>query len=119
MRLEYSIKLDDIEVPRFSVEAVEGIGMAYLALRVPQARKRGVAPAVLVVTLGAAKRGAALVRVREAGHKQRQRDSAGRIGCIDSRRMFLQEGRRQTVGKPRASSQDVAAQTALARLAAR
>ena len=29
MRLEYSIKLDDIEVPRFSVEAVEGIGKLF------------------------------------------------------------------------------------------
>ncbi len=29
MRLEYSIKLGDIEVPRFSVEAVEGIGKLF------------------------------------------------------------------------------------------
>ena len=29
MRLEYSISLDQVEVPRFSVEAVEGIGKVF------------------------------------------------------------------------------------------
>jgi hypothetical protein len=29
MRLEYSFQLDDVEVPRFSVEAVEGIGKVF------------------------------------------------------------------------------------------
>ena len=29
MRLEYRIQLDEIEVPRFSVEAVEGIGKVF------------------------------------------------------------------------------------------
>ena len=29
MRLEYRIELDNIEVPRFSVEAVEGIGKVF------------------------------------------------------------------------------------------
>jgi len=29
MRLEYDFKLDDVKVPRFSVEAVEGIGKLF------------------------------------------------------------------------------------------
>jgi len=29
MRLEYSIAIDEVEVPRFSVEAVEGIGKLF------------------------------------------------------------------------------------------
>jgi hypothetical protein len=29
MRLEYTFALDDVEVPRFSVEAVEGIGKVF------------------------------------------------------------------------------------------
>jgi hypothetical protein len=29
MRLEYSFQLDEVEVPRFSVEAVEGIGKVF------------------------------------------------------------------------------------------
>lgn len=29
MRLEYGFKLDDVEIPRFSVEAVEGIGKLF------------------------------------------------------------------------------------------
>jgi len=29
MRLDYSIRIEDIEVPRFSVEAVEGIGKLF------------------------------------------------------------------------------------------
>jgi hypothetical protein len=44
MRLEYSIKLGDIEVPRFSVEAVEGIGKLFtlstLMLNVMDSRHR-------------------------------------------------------------------------------
>jgi len=42
MRLDYQIRIDDIEVPRFSVEAVEGIGklftLATLVLNVLDAK---------------------------------------------------------------------------------
>ena len=44
MRLDYSISLDAIEVPRFSVEAVEGIGklftLATLVLNVLDSQKK-------------------------------------------------------------------------------
>lgn len=44
MRLEYGIQLDDIKVPRFSVEAVEGIGklftLAALVLNVMDTKDR-------------------------------------------------------------------------------
>ena len=44
MRLEYGFKLDEIETPRFSVEAVEGIGklfsLATLVLNVLDSRPR-------------------------------------------------------------------------------
>ena len=44
MRLEYTFKLDDVDVPRFSVEAVEGIGkvftLASLVLNVLSTRPR-------------------------------------------------------------------------------
>jgi fumarate reductase subunit D len=44
MRLDYSIKLEDIEIPRFSVEAVEGIGklftLATLVLNVLDTKER-------------------------------------------------------------------------------
>jgi len=44
MRLEYGIKLDEVEVPRFSVEAVEGIGklftLATLVLNVLEPKPR-------------------------------------------------------------------------------
>ncbi len=43
MRLEYDIELDKIEVPRFSVEAVEGIGkvftLATLVLNVLESKR--------------------------------------------------------------------------------
>ena len=43
MRLEYRIELDKIEVPRFSVEAVEGIGkvftLAALVLNVLESKR--------------------------------------------------------------------------------
>lgn len=43
MRLEFKLELDDIDVPRFSVEAVEGIGkiftLATLVLNVLENRK--------------------------------------------------------------------------------
>jgi len=44
MRLEFKLELDEIAVPRFSVEAVEGIGkvftLATLVLNVLEQRKR-------------------------------------------------------------------------------
>jgi len=44
MRLEYAIELDRVEVPRFSVEAVEGIGklftLATLVLNVLDSKER-------------------------------------------------------------------------------
>jgi hypothetical protein len=44
MRLEYTFELSDVEVPRFSVEAVEGIGkvftLATLVLNVLDSRER-------------------------------------------------------------------------------
>ena len=44
MRIEYSFKLDDVEVPRFSVEAVEGIGkvftLATMVLNVLDVKRR-------------------------------------------------------------------------------
>jgi hypothetical protein len=44
MRLEYTFKLDEVDVPRFSVEAVEGIGkvftLASLVLNVLSTRPR-------------------------------------------------------------------------------
>lgn len=44
MRLEYAFKLDEVEVPRFAVEAVEGIGklftLATLVLNVLEGRKK-------------------------------------------------------------------------------
>ena len=44
MRLEYGFELSQVEVPRFSVEAVEGIGklftLATLVLNVLESRKR-------------------------------------------------------------------------------
>jgi hypothetical protein len=44
MRLEYRIELDSIEVPRFSVEAVEGIGklftLAALVLNVLETKRK-------------------------------------------------------------------------------
>jgi hypothetical protein len=44
MRLEYGFELADVEVPRFSVEAIEGIGklftLATLVLNVLETRKR-------------------------------------------------------------------------------
>lgn len=44
MRLEYTFKLDEVDVPRFSVEAVEGIGkvftLASLVLNVLSTRRR-------------------------------------------------------------------------------
>ena len=44
MRLEYDFKLDDCEVPRFAVEAVEGIGklftLATLVLNVSATKSR-------------------------------------------------------------------------------
>lgn len=43
MRLEYGFKLDEVEIPRFSVEAVEGIGklfaLATLVLNVLDSKK--------------------------------------------------------------------------------
>lgn len=51
MRLEYTFELSDVELPRFSVEAVEGIGKLFtlgtLVLNVLQAR-----PAVQLVFHG-------------------------------------------------------------------
>jgi hypothetical protein len=44
MRLEYGFELNDVEVPRFSVEAVEGIGklftLATLVLNVLETRRK-------------------------------------------------------------------------------
>jgi hypothetical protein len=44
MRLEYEFKLDNVEVPRFSVEAVEGIGKLFalgtLVLNVLDTKKK-------------------------------------------------------------------------------
>ena len=44
MRLEYEFKLDSVEVPRFSVEAVEGIGklfsLATLVLNVLDSKRK-------------------------------------------------------------------------------
>lgn len=44
MRLEYGFQLSDVEIPRFSVEAIEGIGklftLATLVLNVLETRKK-------------------------------------------------------------------------------
>ena len=44
MRLEYGFRIDEVEVPRFSVEAVEGIGklftLATLVLNVLDAKEK-------------------------------------------------------------------------------